>query len=431
MKTIRVGMIGLGTVGMGTAAMLLKNSGFIDKKINAHIILEKILVNDINKDRPGIDDRLKSKLTDNPDDILLNEDIDIVVEVMGGTEKALSYVKKALSLKKHVVTANKDMMASYGNDLFDISEKNGAALLFEASVCAAIPVVDILKRSLAGNKISRILGILNGTTNYILTQMEANGTGYEENLVYAQKKGYAESKPENDVMGHDAANKIAILATMAFNMKVQYDDVYIEGITGISLDDIKYACELGYKIKLIADAKYSNGGVEIRVNPLFMPIDHPLAKVDGVFNAVYIESDMAGETMIYGKGAGSKPTASAVVGDIMAIADAICSGGIVSIGHIYFNDKKIIDPAAVYNKFYLRLRVNDSPGVLSKISGVLGDHDVSIFSVVQKNAYYKAAEIVIVTHRVKEKNMMESLEVFKNLDIVDEVCSVIRVEDEK
>ena len=431
MKTIRIGMIGLGTVGGGTAAMLDKNRGFINKTANANIILEKILVRDINKDRPGLNPELKPKLTNNPDDIFLNEDIDIIVEVMGGTELALSYVKRALTLKKHIITANKDMMAVHANELFDLAEKNGSLLLYEASVCAAIPIVEVLKKSLAGNKISRIMGILNGTTNYILSKMDTEGIEYEEALRDAIEKGYAESNPDSDVLGYDPARKLAILAAIAYNMRVEYDDVYIEGITKIKNEDVSYASELGYRIKLIADAKYINGGVKVHVNPLFMPDTHPLARVDGVYNAIYIESDMAGKTMLYGRGAGADATASAVVGDIIAAVKDICEDSIARTGYTLFNEREIIGHENAVSQFYIRMCVKDSPGVLSKISGLLGNHNVSIYSVVQEKAHDEKAEIVIVTHRVVEKNMQNSLKDMEDLDIVYEISSVIRVEDEE
>lgn len=431
MRTIRIGLIGFGTVGRGTVAMLEKNKGFIDKTANAHIVLEKILIKDIKKSRPGVNQNIMGLLTDNPDVIFLNDDIDIIVEVMGGTELALTYVKKALNLKKHIVTANKDMMAVHANELFDLAEKNETLLLFEASVCAAIPIVEVLKKSLAGNKISRIIGILNGTTNYILSKMESEGLSYSEALQEAIDKGYAESNPDADVLGYDPGRKLAILAAIAYNMRVEYDDVYIEGITKITNEDISYATKLGYKIKLVADAKYINGGVKVHVNPLFMPETHPLAKVDGVYNAVFIESDMAGETMLYGRGAGDKATASAVVGDIIAIAKDICEDSIANAGYTFFNERKIIGHNNAVSQFYLRMDVKDNPGVLSKIAGVLGDHNVSIYSVVQQKSHGESAEIVIITHKVIEENMQNSLKKIKSLGIVNEIRSVIRVEDDE
>jgi len=431
LRTIRIGMIGLGTVGGGTASMLEKNRGFINKTADANIVIEKILVRDTCKQRPGINPDLLNLLTDNPDDIFQNDDIDIIVEVMGGTEQALLYVKKALELKKHVITANKDMMAVHANELFDLADKNGAMLLFEASVCAAIPIVEVLKKSLAGNKISRIMGILNGTTNYILSKMDTEGMQYEEALEDAIEKGYAESNPDSDVLGYDPGRKLAILAAIAYNMRVEYDDVYIEGITDIKTEDLSYAAKLGYRIKLVADAKYINGGVKVHVNPLFMADTHPLARVDGVYNAIYIESDMAGKTMLYGRGAGSDATASAVVGDIIAAAKDICEDSIARTGYTLFNERKIIGHENAVSQFYIRMTVMDSPGVLSKISGVLGDHNVSIYSVVQAKAHHDLAEIVIITHSVVEKNMQSSLKEIKELDIVEEISSVIRVEDEE
>jgi len=431
LRTIRIGMIGLGTVGGGTASMLEKNRGFINKTADANIVIEKILVRDTCKQRPGINPDLLNLLTDNPDDIFQNDDIDIIVEVMGGTEQALLYVKKALELKKHVITANKDMMAVHANELFDLADKNGAMLLFEASVCAAIPIVEVLKKSLAGNKISRIMGILNGTTNYILSKMDTEGMQYEEALEDAIEKGYAESNPDSDVLGYDPGRKLAILAAIAYNMRVEYDDVYIEGITDIKTEDLSYAAKLGYRIKLVADAKYINGGVKVHVNPLFMADTHPLARVDGVYNAIYIESDMAGKTMLYGRGAGSDATASAVVGDIIAAAKDICEDSIARTGYTLFNERKIIGHENAVSQFYIRMTVMDSLGVLSKISGVLGDYNVSIYSVVQAKAHHDLAEIVIITHSVVEKNMQSSLKEIKELDIVEEISSVIRVEDEE
>ncbi|HRX41580.1 MAG TPA: homoserine dehydrogenase [Clostridia bacterium] len=431
MKTIKIGMIGLGTVGGGTAAMLEKNKGFINKTANAGIVMEKILVRDVSKERPGLNPGIKALLTDNPDDIFNNSEIDIVVEVMGGTDLALTYVKRALNQKKHVVTATKDMMAVHANELFDLADKNGVVLMYEASVCAAIPIVDVLKKSLAGNKISRIMGILNGTTNYILTKMDTEGIEYDEALRDAIEKGYAESNPDSDVLGYDPGRKLAILAAIAYNMQVEYDDVYIEGITKIRNEDLRYAAELGYRIKLIADAKYLNGGVKVHVNPVFMPLTHPLARVDGIYNAIYIESDMAGRTMLYGRGAGAEATASAVVGDIIAIARDICEDSIANSGYTLFNERKIIGHENAVSQFYIRMSVKDSPGVLSRIAGVLGDHNVSIYSVVQAKAHDNLAEIVMVTHSVVEKNMQNSLREISGLDIVNEIGSVIRVEGEE
>lgn len=431
LKTIGIGMIGLGTVGGGTAAMLEKNRGFINKTTDANIAMKKILVRDTKKQRPGVSSELLDLLTDNPDDIFYNDDIDIIVEVMGGTDLALSYVKRALELKKHVVTANKDMMAVHANELFDLADKNGAMLLYEASVCAAIPIVEVLKKSLAGNKISRIMGILNGTTNYILSKMDTEGISYEKALLDAIEKGYAERNPDSDVLGYDPGRKLAILAAIAYNMHVEYADVYIEGITEIKSEDLAYASKLGYRIKLIADAKYIDGGVKVHVNPLFMPKTHPLARVDDVFNAIYIESDMAGKTMLYGRGAGAKATASAVVGDIIAAAKDICEDSITRSGYTLFNERKIIGHEFAVSQFYIRMSVKDNPGVLSKISGVLGSHNVSIYSVVQAKAHESLAEIVLVTHGVVEENMQNSLKELMQLDIVNEINSIIRVEDEE
>ncbi len=430
MKKIKIGIIGLGTVGTGVVAMLFNNGPLINKRTQTLIEIDKILVGDIGKKRSGLPGRVEKIITDKPGEILDNPEIDIVVEVMGGTGKALEYVLSAIKKKKHVVTANKDMMAEYGGLLFAEAEKSQTALLFEASVCAAIPAVEVLKQSLAGNNITRVTGILNGTTNYILTKMHENGCSYEEALEEAGKLGYAEADPENDVMGFDAARKIAILASIAFNMRITGRDVYVEGITDITQGDILYARELGYRIKLAADAGVSDDGVGVRVNPMFIPLSNPLAEVNGVYNAVYIEGDMSGKVMLYGQGAGAGPTASAVVGDIIAIARALGDNGGGVAGCTCFNEKRLVPPEKATGRFYIRMNVKDSPGVLARIAGVLGEHGVSIYSVVQKKNRGLLAEIVIITHEVIFKNLGDALDTIKKLDVVDEVAKAIMVEDE-
>lgn len=429
MKKIKIGLIGLGTVGTGVVRMLEKNGPLINKRTQTWIEVGKILVNDINKKRYGLPPSAEKLLTDDPREILEDSGTDIVVEVMGGTGKALEYVTEALKAGKHVVTANKDMMAEHGGALFEQAEKSGVALLFEASVCAAIPAVEVLKQSLAGNNIARITGILNGTTNYILTKMHETGCGYEEALEEAGRLGYAEADPANDVMGFDSARKIAILASIAFNMRIRGDDVYVQGITGISKSDIAYAEELGYKIKLAAEARITDEGAGVRVNPMFIPLSNPLAEVDDVYNAVYIEGDMSGKIMLYGRGAGSGPTASAVVGDIISIARSV---GCVSPapGCTCFNESNIMPPENARGRFYIRMNVRDNPGVLAQIAGVLGDNGVSIYSVVQKKNEGSFAEIVIITHEVVCRNLENAIEMIRTLDVTDKVNNPIMVEDE-
>jgi len=316
MEVIKVGMVGLGTVGTGVYRMLKENRDIITKKVGMEVRIVKILVRDREKDRSA--SVPKELITFDPADILENDEIDIVIEVMGSVDLAMDYITRALNNKKQVITANKDLIALHEEELSELAYKNGRDLFFEASVAGGIPIIRTLKEDLAGNRIMKIMGIVNGTTNYILTKMTNEGRDYEDVLKEAMALGYAESDPTADVEGLDAARKLAILGTIAFDTKITFNDVYVEGISKITKSDICYANELGYVIKLLAIGSNSSAKTEVRVHPVMIPKSHPLAAVNDVFNAVFVEGNAVGEAMFYGRGAGELPTASAVLGDLVA-----------------------------------------------------------------------------------------------------------------
>lgn len=425
---IKVGLMGLGTVGRGVYRILTDNRENIRRKVGIPLEITKILVKNPTKDRGlEIDTRL---LTTNAPEIIDNPEIDVVVELIGGLDPAFDYVKTALSNGKSVVTANKDMIALHGKELFEIAEANNTNLLFEASVAGGIPIIRPLKQCLAANRIQQIIGIINGTTNYMLTQMTAQGRDFDEVLKEAQAKGYAEADPTSDIEGYDAARKLAILASIAFNSRVTINDVYVQGITEITATDIAYASELNYVIKLLGIAKETAEGIEVRVHPALIPASHPLASVNDVFNAIFVKGDAVGDTMFYGRGAGEMPTASAVVADIMDASHAILRNVPDIMGCTCFEEKPIKAMGLTESKYYIRLRVIDRPGVLASIAYAFGDKEVSLASVIQKQTEDDTAEIVMVTHKVREKNLLDAIEIIRHLSSVIEVCNFIRVEGE-
>jgi homoserine dehydrogenase len=428
-KPIRICLLGLGTVGTGVVTLLRQNAENITHKLGKRLVLTGILVRDPAKPRqvpiePGL-------LTADPA-ILMDPGIDMVVEVMGGIDPAREYVLQALRGGKSVVTANKDLLANYGEELFAAVAQYGGALYFEGSVAGGIPIIRPLKECLAANCLQEVMGIINGTTNYILTRMTYQGDEFAKALAEAQALGYAEADPTADIAGDDAARKLAILASIAFNTRVTYADVYVEGITGVTARDITYAHELGYMVKLLGIAREDHGQVEVRVHPTFVRRDHPLAAVDDVYNAIFVRGDAVGEVMFYGRGAGAMPTASAVVGDIMAAAGALAGrlSGRVSTCTCY-TQKPIRSMGEVSCKYYLRLTVKDRPGVLAGIAGVFGNQNVSIASVIQKRTTDENAEIVLVTHEVQEQNIQDALKIIGGLSTVGAVDSMIRVEDKQ
>ncbi len=424
---IKVGLLGCGTVGSGVVELLKNNAEIISRRTGDIIELKKVLDKDLDKCRAlGIDE---AKITGDFEDILQDDEIDIVVELIGGIEPALTMITRAMQQGKHIVTANKDLIAEKGKELFDMAKANQVDFYFEASVAGGIPIIYPLKQSLAGNQIKEVIGILNGTTNYILSKMSEEGRPFEEILAEAQELGYAEADPTSDVEGLDAGRKIAILSSIAFNSRVTFDDVYIEGISKITPSDIEYARDLGYVIKLLAVAKQGDdGSIQARVHPAFLPKKHPLAAVNGVYNAVFITGDAVGEIMHYGRGAGKLPTASSVVGDIIDIGRNIVHHISGRISCTCYEDKKILDVSQLRAQFYIRMTVKDRPGVLAGIAGVFGSNNVSLATVFQTTHGGGMAELILITHEVEEQDLNDSLAVLRGMHIVGNIDNVIRLE---
>ena len=394
-KVIYAAILGAGTVGMGTYKLCEAMSDEIKHKTGARLVIKKVLVRNMAKKREGIP---KELLTDDWAEIITDTQISIIVELMGGIHPAKDYVLDALKAGKQVVTANKDLIAEYGEEVGNAANAAGADLQFEAAVAGAIPIIRPLKQSMTGNHITEIMGIVNGTTNYILTKMTESGMDYAEALAKATELGYAEADPTADVEGYDAGRKIAIMASIAFNSRVTFADVYTEGITKISADDIKYAKEFGYVIKLLGVAKNTDDGIEVKVHPMLIPSNHPLATVNDAFNAVFVHGLAMDDAMFMGRGAGQMPTASAVVGDIIDVCRNIVHDACGKIGcccYKHINVKNIEDTSS---KFFLRLEVADKSGVLANIASVLGNSGVSIAQVVQKSSKDGVAELVIECH---------------------------------
>ncbi len=425
-KDIKIGLLGFGTVGSGVARVLKENAHEIEQKVGTSVTIKKVLVRDKSKKREYLDDLY---VTDDINEIINDDEIDIVVELMGGLVPAHDYMLKAIAAGKHVVTANKDVLAENGRDLLETAQKNHVEFMFEASVGGGIPIITPLKECLTANRITEIIGIVNGTTNYMLTKMMECGASYDDVLREAQEKGYAEANPTADVEGLDAARKAAILASLGFNTRVSLDNVAVEGITHITPEDIDYARQLGYVIKLLAIAKDSpEHGVDVRVHPTFLKKDHPLSSVNGVFNAIFVKGNAIGEAMFYGKGAGSLPTASAVIADIVSVSRDIVRNIFRSIGCTCYETKKFCPLADTESDYYIRLLVADEPGVLGKIATTFGDQGVSLKSVIQTRVVDENAEIVVITHHVEHKKIEKAESVLKNLPVVTKISNVIRVE---
>ena len=425
---VGIGLLGMGVVGGGVARILSQNSKQLEELIDCPLSLEGVLVRDLGKSRSY--DLPSHLLTTNVDGILSNPSVDIIVEVMGGQDPARDYILKSVSLGKHVVTANKEVMSRQGPDILALAREKGVQVMFEASVAGGTPIIAPLLRDLVANEIIAIHGIINGTTNYILTKMAQEGVSFDSALKEAQELGYAESDPTNDVEGIDAAYKLAILSTLAFRARIRDTDVYREGITALTASDFLYAKELGYAIKLLAIASKRDGAVEVRVHPAFVPADQMIAKVDGVLNAVEVEADLAGRVMFNGPGAGSMPTTSAVLADIVGIARNIV-GNVTPPTPLKLSEDIRIRPILdIETKYYLRLNVADRPGVFAQIAKLLGDLGISIASVIQKGSDEAAqrAEIVLMTHKAKEASMQQALKLFEDLEAVIEVGNLVRVE---
>lgn len=433
MDRIRIGMIGLGTIGTGVAKTLLKNKALLEERLGFSLELAAIADIDIEKDR-GVAIP-KELLTTDANTIINNPDIDIVIELIGGIEPARTFILGALKSGKHVVTANKALLASKGKELFDAAQTYGKDLYYEASVGGGVPIIKALRESLVANNFKFIYGILNGTCNFILTEMSEKGSSFGDTLGKAQEFGYAEADPTMDVEGVDSAHKLAIITSLAYGLPPDMSGIYVEGISTLDNLDVVYARELGYKVKLLALTIDRGDQVEARVHPTLVPLNYLLAKVDGVFNAFYVKGDIVDSTLFYGRGAGMMPTASAVVSDITDIGRNILAGIAGRIPHLgYRKDisrpKRYMAIDDIVTNYYLRIQVQDKPRVLAKISGILGNRDISIVSVIQKGVLMDGhVSIVLLTHEAKESNIRSAMKELEALDEVGGKPVVIRVED--
>jgi homoserine dehydrogenase len=425
-RPIRIALIGAGTVGSKVASLMLEQSEDLEARSGAPLVLVGVGVKDANKQRPGIPKELITSDVSS----LLAKDIDILVEVMGGIEPARTHILDAMSRGISVVTANKELLARDGATLAAAAEKNNVDLYYEASVAGAIPLLRPLRESLVGDRVKKVLGIVNGTTNYILTKMDETGASFEDALAEAQKLGYAEANPSADIDGHDAAAKAAIVAQLAFHTRVTIDDVYCEGISKVSAKDVKAAKEMGFVIKLLAIAeRLDEESIVVRVHPAMIPRSHPLASVREAFNAVFVEAESAGSLMFYGRGAGGAPTASAVLGDLVAVARNKMSGR-RGPGESIYADLKVKSVDNALTSYYISLQVEDKPGVLAQISQKIADNKVSI-QTVRQDGLENDAQLVIRTHIALEKDLAKTLEALRNLDAVKEISDYMRVEGEQ
>jgi len=435
MKEIKVGLIGFGTVGVGVVRILQRNSRLIEKRMGAKIVLKRVADIDLRTDR-GVKLKL-GILTRRAKDLIEDPEIDIIMELIGGIEPAKTYILKAIRNKKHIITANKALLALHGDEIFREAHRFGVDVNFEASVGGGIPLIRSIKEGLVANRIQSIFGILNGTSNYILSKMTNEGKSFKEVLKEAQERGYAEADPTYDIEGIDAAHKLAILIRLAFGTPIRFEEIFIGGISEITPLDIQFGREFGYRIKLLAIAKIDEGKIEARVHPTLIPEGHLLSTVEGVFNAIYIKGDAIGPTLFYGQGAGQMPTGSAVVSDLVELGRNLlvqAKGRRVPL--LSFQEsaierislKKMED---VVMPFYMRFSALDRPGVLSKISGILGKNDISIASVIQKGRQINGAvPVVMMTHEAKEKNVHRALREIDQLGVILGKTMFIRVENE-
>ncbi len=426
-ETIYAALLGLGTVGTGVYKVLKSQEAEMSKKIGSQIKIKKILVRNLEKAAAKVDD--PGILTNDWKEILEDDEIRIVIELMGGMEPAKTYILEALHAGKHVATANKDLVAAEGRELFDTAQEKNCDFLFEAAVAGGIPIIRPLKQCLAGNHMTEVMGIVNGTTNFILTKMTQEGMEFSDALALATKLGYAEADPTADIEGLDAGRKVAILASVAFNSRVTFDDVHIEGITKITATDIRYAREMGCDIKLLGVARNTEQGVEAYVNPMLIPSTHPLASVNDSYNAVFVHGDAVEDAMFFGRGAGELPTASAVVGDIFDIARNLQAGASGRISCTCYKELPIKKMEDTENCYFLRLQAEDRYGVLAEMAGIFAKDKVSISQLVQKSANQGCAEIVIITALAREGDIQNAIRELEKCEAIREISSVLRVYD--
>lgn len=423
-EKISAALLGAGTVGGGVYRLLQRRKNEMPFKIQAELEISRVLVRNPDRKREGIPQEV---LTDDWESILKDPGIRIVIELMGGIEPARTYILQALEAGKHVVTANKDLMAEHGRELMDAAERNHCDLQFEAAVGGGIPIIRPLKECLAGNEITEVMGIVNGTTNYILTRMTEDGMDFADALKKAQELGFAEADPTSDIEGLDAGRKMAILSSIAFHSRVTFQDVDVKGITGITARDIRYAKEFGYTLKLLGVARNTDGEMEVGVFPMMIPSSHPLAHVKDAFNAVFVHGDAVDDAMFQGKGAGEMPTASAVMGDIIAVARNMQYGCCGRIGCSCYRDLPMKASGESRHRYFLRLIVEDRTGILAGVAGVLGNNNVSINQVIQKAAVDGVAELVVITDKVEKRHLKDAMVIFGQMSMIREVASVIRV----
>lgn len=419
MKKVNIGLIGLGTVGTGVVKTLAQKGAFIKRKRGISIEIIRIADKDLKRKRPV--KISKRKLTTNVNKILNDPNIDIVVELIGGVNPAKKFVMKALKEGKHVVTANKALLADSGKEIFNLARKKGVIVKFEGSVGGGIPVVKTLSEDFAANKIQAIHGIINGTSNYILTRMEEDGESFKNALKSAQDLGMAERNPTLDITGMDSAHKLAILTLLGFGQYVDVNKIFVEGIQNVELRDIQYARKWGYSIKLLAIAKKDEGKLDVRVHPTLLSSRHLLADVRGAQNAIYIKGDLIGESLLYGEGAGEKATSSAVISDIMDIAESVANGIELEMPEMNFDSgiKGIKEIGKVKSRYYIRFMAIDKPGVLATISGVLGKFKISISSVTQKERHAEhAVPLVMITHEARESDLKKALRIINKLNAI-------------
>jgi homoserine dehydrogenase len=433
MKEIKLGLLGFGTIGTGVVKLLAQNSPLLEDKLGARLILKRVADLDTTSDRgitlpPGV-------LTGDAQALLDDPEIDIVIELIGGYEPARSFVLKAIGNGKHIVTANKALLAVHGAEIFAAAAARGVEVLYEAAVGGGIPVLSAIKGNMAANNFTTVLGILNGTCNYILTRMTQDGADFDQVLKKAQELGYAEADPTFDIEGIDTAHKLCILLSLCFGTRIEFKEIFTEGISSISAIDINFARDFGYRIKLLAIGKKDGDRIEARVHPTMIPVDYPLADVNGAFNAIRLTGDFVGPVMLYGRGAGMNPTASAVVGDVMDISRNILAGIGRRTAPLGYLDARVgnlaIKPMGeIVSKYYIRFTVVDEPGVLARIAGELGLNSISIESMNQTaRSAQDSVPIVIITHEARELDVRNALEKIDSFDIIREKSNLIRIED--
>ncbi|WP_336774411.1 homoserine dehydrogenase [Paenibacillus sp. MMO-58] len=427
MKPVKVGLLGLGTVGTGVVRIVEGHQEDLQSQVGSPIVIEKILVQNKSKARSiSID---ANKLTEDPWEIISNPDIDVIVEVMGGIGSTKEYIMEALTRGKHVVTANKDLMALHGPEILAKAQEHGCDVLYEASVAGGIPIIRTLVEGFSSDRITKIMGIVNGTTNYILSKMSLEGASYGDVLKEAQELGYAEADPTSDVEGLDAARKMTILATLGFRAKVALDDVSVQGMSKVSKEDILYAKRLGYEVKLLGIAERQDDQFSISVQPTMVKKSHPIASVNGVYNAVYVYGEAVGETMFYGPGAGELPTATSIVSDLVAVVKNLKLGVNGKQSVLTYKEKKLKSDEQISSKYFLLLHVDDRAGVLAQITQIFAEYEVSLESVLQQpNPNNPDAEIIVITHDANKAAIQKVLQKFESLDVIRKVKSVYRVE---